>query len=105
MQIRALAYVGIEVSDLEAWASFATEFLGMPAGRPSEGRLLLRMDERSYRFDVRHGEADRLLWLGWEVGSARDLADAERELNAAGVETARGTPEAAKERGIVDFIH
>jgi 2,3-dihydroxybiphenyl 1,2-dioxygenase len=106
MQIRALSYVGVEVSDLEAWASFSTEFLGMPADRPdgSTDRLLLRMDERAYRFDVRAGSTDRLAWLGWEVPSAAALAEAERELRAAGVETAHGTAEERKERGVVDFI-
>lgn len=107
MDIRALSYVGLEATDLAAWETFSTEFLGMPVSRPADddSRLLLRMDERSYRFDIRNGSSDRLLWLGWETPSAAALEEAARELEAAGVEIGRGTPDEARERGIVDFVH
>jgi 2,3-dihydroxybiphenyl 1,2-dioxygenase len=62
------------------------------------------MDERSYRFDVRHGSAERMLWLGWEVSSKADLDAAERQLQDSGVDVERGSAEESKERGIVDFI-
>jgi 2,3-dihydroxybiphenyl 1,2-dioxygenase len=101
MNIRALAYVGVEATDLDAWERFGTEFLGTPTVRPSDGRLLLRMDERSYRFDVRQGTADRLLWLGWEVSTKADLESAVTELRAADIEVVAGTAEEAKERGVV----
>ena len=105
MQIRALSYVGIEATDLDAWASFSTEFLGMPVERPSgDERLLLRMDERSYRIDVRKGTDDRLRWLGWEVSTKADLATAASELQERGVQIHRGTAEESKERGIIDFF-
>ncbi|HYH92151.1 MAG TPA: VOC family protein [Candidatus Saccharimonadales bacterium] len=106
MDIRALSYVGIETADTAAWASFATDVLGMPVVRPAgdDSRLLLRMDERSYRFDVRQGSTDRMLWLGWEVSSKADLDAAETELRAAGVPVERGSADESKERGIVDFI-
>ena len=106
MQIRALSYVGIEAKDLDAWAGFSTEFLGMPIVRPegTTDRLLLRMDERTYRFDVRAGSSDRLLWLGWEVSTRADLESAERELAAAGVDVSAGTPAETKERGVLGFV-
>ena len=106
MDIRALSYVGIEATDIVKWESFGTEVLGTPASRPSDdgSRLLLRMDERTYRFDVRRGATDTLLWLGWEMPSAAALKEAEAELRAAGVSTTRGTAEESKERGIVDFL-
>ena len=103
MEIRALSYVGIEATDVDAWASFATEFLGMPSERDGD-RLRLRMDERVYRFDIRAGAADRLAWLGWEVGSAADLASLEGRLASVGVETTHGSAEDAKDRGVVDLI-
>jgi 2,3-dihydroxybiphenyl 1,2-dioxygenase len=103
MNIRALSYVGVEVTDLDAWERFATEFLGMPSNRPADGRLLLRMDERSYRFDVRQGSADRLLWLGWELSTKADLTAAVTELRSVGVEIVAGSPEEAKERGVAEL--
>jgi 2,3-dihydroxybiphenyl 1,2-dioxygenase len=103
MNIRALSYVAVEVIDLDAWERFATEFLGMPSSRDGDGRLLLRMDERAYRFDVRAGGADRLLWLGWEVSTKADLGIAVRELREAGVEVVPGTADEVKERGVVEL--
>jgi 2,3-dihydroxybiphenyl 1,2-dioxygenase len=106
MEIRALSYVGVEVTDLEAWAGFATEFLGMPVVRPegSSGRLLLRMDERAYRFDVRTGSSDRLAWMGWEVSTRDALAEAAAELQGKGVNVTDGTAAEARERGVIAFI-
>ena len=103
MNIRALSYAGIEVTDLAAWEQFATEFLGMPSTHEGDDRLLLRMDERAYRFDLRRGAADRLAWLGWEVSTRADLAAAVDELRAAGVEVAAGSADEAKERGVIEF--
>ena len=106
MDIRALSYVGIETTDVDAWESFGTELLGMPASRPNDdgSRLLLRMDERSYRFDIRKGESDGLRWMGWEMPSAAALDEAVGELVAAGVVTTRGTADESQDRGIVDFV-
>jgi 2,3-dihydroxybiphenyl 1,2-dioxygenase len=106
MNLRALSYIAVEVTDVDAWADFATEVLGMPVSRPNDddSRLLLRMDERLYRFDLRKGGSDRLLWLGWEVSRKADLEAAARELNAAGIEVVRGSPSEAKERGVIDLI-
>jgi 2,3-dihydroxybiphenyl 1,2-dioxygenase len=106
LDIRALSYVGIETADIDKWESFGVEVLGMPASRPNDddSRLLLRMDERTYRFDVRKGATESLLWMGWEMSSAADLEAAVSELSAAGIETTRGTADESKERGIVDFV-
>jgi 2,3-dihydroxybiphenyl 1,2-dioxygenase len=107
MDIRALSYVGIEATDVGKWASFGEELLGMPVTRPNDddSRILLRMDERTYRFDIRAGDTDRLMWMGWEMPSAAALEEAVRELAEAGIEVTRGSAEASKERGIVDFVH
>lgn len=102
MDIRALSYVGAEVSDLEAWERFAQEFLGMPTTREGGDRLLVRMDERSYRFDLRRGSDDRLLWLGWEVSTKAALDSAVDELRAAGVDVVLAAPDEARERGVIE---
>jgi 2,3-dihydroxybiphenyl 1,2-dioxygenase len=106
MDIRALSYVGIEATDVGAWETFAAEVLGMPGSRPNDddSRLLLRMDERTYRFDIRRGATDRLLWMGWEMPSASALEEAADELGRAGVTVTRGSADDAKERGVVEFI-
>ena len=64
MDIRALSYVGIEATDLDAWAAFSTELLGMPVERSGD-RVRLRLDERIYRFHIHKGPQNRLAWMGW----------------------------------------
>jgi 2,3-dihydroxybiphenyl 1,2-dioxygenase len=103
VNIRALSYLGAEVTDLDAWERFGTEFLGTPAAREGNERLRLRMDERAYRFDLRQGAEDRLLWLGWEVSTRSDLHAAVAELRTAGVEVVAGTDDEAKDRGVVEL--
>jgi 2,3-dihydroxybiphenyl 1,2-dioxygenase len=105
MRVRTLAYVGIETRDLDGWADFSTSVLGLPAERVDGGeRLLLRMDERVYRFDVREGDEERLLWTGWELANAAELDQAEAELDAAGVGVRRATPEECLDRRVADLI-
>jgi 2,3-dihydroxybiphenyl 1,2-dioxygenase len=102
MNIRALSYVGAEVTDVDAWERFGTEFLGMPGTRDGD-RLRLRMDERAYRFDLRSGPTDRLLWLGWEVSTKADLEAAVAELRGSGVDVAAGSAEEAQDRGVIEL--
>jgi 2,3-dihydroxybiphenyl 1,2-dioxygenase len=105
MRVRTLAYVGIETRDLAAWADFSTSVLGLPAELvEGDQRLLLRMDERVYRFDVRSGDEEQLLWIGWEVADAAGLDQAEVALEAAGVGVRRGTPEERLDRRVADLI-
>lgn len=106
MEIRALSYVAVEVTDPVTWASFATELLGMPVDRPNgdDSRLLLRMDERVYRFDLRAGDQDRLLALGWEVGTRAEFEAAAEQVSSAGVAVTHGSAEEAKERRVIELF-
>ncbi|TCO59919.1 VOC family protein [Actinocrispum wychmicini] len=103
MLIRSLAYVGLTTRDLAGWESFAGEVLGLPADRAGD-RLLLRMDERIYRFDLRQGEREELAWLGWEVASAADLAEVERSLTAAGLPVHRADDAECADRRLIGMI-
>lgn len=104
MTIRALAYVGVETRDLEPWRSFATELLGMPIGVDDGQKLRLRMDERTYRIDIRPGEREGLAYLGLECASAADLRTLETRLAAAGVPAERGSQDLAADRGVVELL-
>jgi 2,3-dihydroxybiphenyl 1,2-dioxygenase len=105
MRVRTLGYVGIETRDLDSWADFSSSVLGLPA-EPVDGeaRLLLRMDERVYRFDVRGGGEEQLKWIGWEVANATDLDEAEAGLARAGVGVRRGTPDERRDRRVADLV-
>jgi 2,3-dihydroxybiphenyl 1,2-dioxygenase len=85
VNVRALGYLGIEVSDLDRWAAFATDILGLAiSGRDTDGTLYLQMDERHHRFALHPGPADDLAYNGWEVASAAELAAIGEQLRAAG---------------------
>jgi extradiol dioxygenase len=103
MELLGLAYVGLNTAKPDEWEDFAHEVLATPTTREDD-RLLLRMDERVYRFDVRNAAEDSLGWLGWEVGSADELAAWETHLAKQGVQAKRASVEERTDRKVLDFI-
>ncbi|MBM66512.1 MAG: biphenyl 2,3-dioxygenase [Myxococcales bacterium] len=88
MTVTQLAYLGFEVSDLSAWASFGTEVLGMErVDEGADGSFKLRMDRRNWRLAIHPGPADDLAYVGWEVS---DLLGPIEALEARGVEVGWG---------------
>lgn len=106
MQIKALGYVGINATNLKAWAEFGQDVLGMRFGPGSEdGAQLLRMDERAYRIALHSSDRDGLRYVGWEVPSGDALEEAYEELEAAGVEAEWGTAEECTARQVRGLVH
>ena len=97
MDIRALAYIRIEATDLDRWREFGTNILGMMVapGMPADTNLYLKMDEYSYRYCVIPGGQDRFACAGWEVPGREAFEQALAELEAAGVSYRLGSAEAA----------
>lgn len=92
MQVMALGYLGLQATDLAAWAEFAPSVLGLGVGEAgADGTLFLRMDERAYRLALHPGPSDGLAYLGWEVPSPGALEQAFRELEQAGCSPRWGT--------------
>ena len=69
MEIRGLAYVVAESSDLDRWVNYARDVLGMMPSTTADGDLLIKMDERQFRFQVQLGSNDRYSASGWEVAN------------------------------------
>lgn len=106
MQIAALGYVGIEATEPQAWADFGPNILGLAVSpESSDGTVLLRTDQRSYRLAVHQGEANRLAYVGWEVPSGAALEDAYRELENAGVEPRGGSAAECEARHVRGLVH
>lgn len=105
MDIRALAYIRIEATDLDRWREFGTNILGMMVapGMPGDTNLYLKMDEYSYRYCIIPGGADRFACAGWEVPGREAFEQALAELEAAGVSYRLGSAEAASERNVRGF--
>ena len=67
IDIRGLAYVVAQSTDLARWKRYAEGVLGMmTATAPGDG-LYVKMDERQYRMLVLPGRATPTLASGWEV--------------------------------------
>jgi biphenyl-2,3-diol 1,2-dioxygenase len=103
--VTGLGYLGLGVKDLDAWESFATEILGLQSGgRTDDGRLLLRMDEYSYRLALHRDESDDIVYAGWEVANAAALREVAERLRGVGVEVTLGTAEQAKLRRVTELL-
>jgi 3,4-dihydroxy-9,10-secoandrosta-1,3,5(10)-triene-9,17-dione 4,5-dioxygenase len=95
MSVRSLGYVVIDTTDLRAWKEFAVDLLGLQVAREDESALVLRMDDKSYRLDIRLADQDGVAALGWEVGGPAELDALVHQLEAAGhAVKRRGTAEA-----------
>lgn len=67
IDIRGLAYVVAETTDLARWKIFAEDVLGMMTSPAPGGGLYVRMDERQFRILVQPGSRDGYVASGWEV--------------------------------------
>lgn len=102
-----LGYLVIEASNLDEWATFACDLLGLQAVVRTPDRLSLRVDEKAYRIDIRRAEVDAVTVIGWEVRGPRELEQLARTLEAHGYAVKRADAEQVRERmvsGLVQFI-
>jgi 2,3-dihydroxybiphenyl 1,2-dioxygenase len=102
--ITQLGYVAVGVSKPDEWVRFAGEILGLqPNGTDSNGGVLLRMDEYHYRLIVLEDARDDIALIGWETADKTGLDHVAQRLKSAGIEVTRGTPQEARERGVVEL--
>jgi 2,3-dihydroxybiphenyl 1,2-dioxygenase len=104
MELQALGYVGLNARNLEDWAGFGVNFLGMELVEHSRSILSLRMDDRRQRLVIQSGEADRAAFFGSEVADAAALANLAARLEAAGVKLERLPPTLADSRRVNEAI-
>src|SRR5216684_6056194 len=89
--VSQLGYLGIGVSDIEAWKGFATGVLGLAIGEVGrDGAVRFRMDEYSYRFALHPGGNDDIAYIGWEVSDRGTMEAIAQQLESAGVAVTRG---------------
>lgn len=103
-RVSALGYVIAETTRLARWHEFAVGVHGMLPVLETAERLLLRLDERAWRIDVRAGATDGPVVLGWEVDGPQALDVLAGRLAAAGYAVAEGTPELVAERRVSRLV-
>ena len=67
IDIRGLAYVVAESTDIAQWKAYAEGVLGMMTAPAPGGGLYVKMDERQFRIAVQPGARDAYAASGWEV--------------------------------------
>jgi hypothetical protein len=86
MSVSQLAYLGIGVSDMPAWKSFATDILGRQVTeRGDDGTVYLRMDESHHRIALHRSGEDDVLYVGLQAPTHARYEEARSALRAAGV--------------------
>lgn len=103
--ISSLGYIKVEVTDVDAWRSFAFDVMGFAEGSgPDPDALYLRMDERTARIVLVPGQVDRVLTVGWEVRDHQALARVQDSVEATGTAVKVLSVEEADERRVEEVI-
>jgi 2,3-dihydroxybiphenyl 1,2-dioxygenase len=103
--VTQLGYLGFEVSDLEAWETFATDVLGLGvAARGDDGAFSLRMDDYRQRFFITGGEADDVSVIGWEVADKAALDEIAGRIESAGLPVTGGSTDEAAARNVTGLV-
>lgn len=103
-RVKALGYAVIETQDVDAWQRFACDLLGLMCASRSADRLLLRMDQYTYRLDVRRSDREGVAALGYDVGCQEDLEALARALRDADFEVTVGSEEEATARQVEALV-
>jgi hypothetical protein len=73
MSISNLAYVGLGVADVGAWAQHAEDIYGLQNAGTVQGVTTLRMDDKAYRVALHADARNDILYAGYEAASAKDV--------------------------------
>ena len=105
VEVIELGYVGLNVTDMEAWRSYATECIGLEiAESDKDDRFYLRMDKQHHRFTIFKSDQDDLAYMGWRVKGQEEFKAMQQQLTDAGVAFRVGTEEEARERHVLALI-
>ncbi|MDR3507447.1 MAG: VOC family protein [Caulobacteraceae bacterium] len=105
MSVIGLGYIGLNVSNVDAWKSWASDFLGLMAAPSSpSGTQRLRLDDYAWRIALEPGDKDDLAWIGLEVAGPDELAMLRARLEAGGVAVEDADEALLAERGVVGLV-
>ena len=91
MTVQALGYIGVRAKNLEDWAGYGSNFLGLQRIDKSRQTMAFRMDDRKQRLVVDADGGQGIGFFGWEMADAAALDDTR---GAAGEDAAPRSPAA-----------
>lgn len=104
-EVTELGYLGLSVSNLDAWRSYASEVAGMEVVDEGEGdRLYLRMDQWHHRIVLHADGKDDLAYMGWRVPGPVEFAAMQDKLRGAGVAFTVASADEIKERRVLGLL-
>jgi biphenyl-2,3-diol 1,2-dioxygenase len=105
MSVIGLGYIGLNVSDVGAWKTWAHDFVGaMEAPASPAGIERLRFDDHAWRVALEPGDKDDIAWIGFEVAGPAELATLRERLAANGVDVQDAALDLLSERGVVGLV-
>ncbi len=105
MAVTELGYMGLGVSDLEAWKVFARDIVGLEVVDLGEkDRCYLRMDYWHHRLVLHRDASDDLAYLGFRVAGPDEFLETQKQLADAGIEFRVGSLEEAEERRVLEVM-
>ncbi len=105
MAVTELGYMGVSVSDLDAWKAFARDVVGLQVVDEEEkDRCYLRMDYWHHRIVLHGGGNDDLAYLGFRVAGPDELVETQKQLADAGIEFRVASLEEAEERRVLELL-
>jgi 2,3-dihydroxyethylbenzene 1,2-dioxygenase len=100
--VTELGYLGLSVSDLDAWKRFACGIAGMEYVDEGEGdRAYLRMDKWHHRIALHRDGGDDLAYLGWRVAGPREFDELIDKLVSQNIPVDTSTDDEALERHVL----
>ncbi len=103
--VTELGYVGLNVTDGEAWKRFGTDVIGLELVEGEEDdRFYFRMDYWHHRFVIHPGETDDIAYAGWRVADEEAMQAILTRLDNAGYSYRRATPEEMIERRVLGLV-
>ena len=104
MKVTALAYIGCEVSDAEAWEKLLVPIFGLQRREDSpEGVSHYRMDACHHRLSLHESDQDKLAYIGWEVASQQALDALVKKLKDARVSVEHADARLCEQRAVMDM--
>ena len=104
-RVTQLGYLGIDVSDRDAWEQFANGVLGLQSnGAAPDGALYLKMDENHHRLTLHPGERDDVAYCGWEAADAASAHAIAKRLRSRGVRVTECAEAQARARGVAGLM-
>ena len=104
-RVTELGYMGISVSNADAWKTYATEVVGMEwVDEGEKNTFYLRMDNWHHRIAIHVDGGDDLAYLGWRVKGPEEFEAMAKKLSDHQVKFELCSDAQAEERRVLGLI-